>query len=169
MANHAVIRTDRMAGTRLESELRSLRYVVVAGSVKTPTDIDNGNVVKLTALEAGQREVYEAVVPAANTKLDEIVLVATPEVMYDERKKDLADFYNEAGKIARGYKLHKNDCFSVTYDALEGTPTVGKLVELMAGTKMKVVASATSGSTQVGKVIALENDGRRDLAVIEVI
>ena len=44
----------------------------------------------------------------------------------------------------------------------------GQFVELQAGTKGKVVASATSGSTQVGKVIAIEVSGRDTYYVVEV-
>lgn len=164
---HSVVRTDLMAGTRLESELRSVRFYDAQGKVAA---IDNGAVVKIEALEVvdnvAAREVWKAVAPAANTDLADVVLIASPEVMYDERLNALTDFYNEAGKPARGYKLHKNDIFSVTADALDGTATVGYEVELQAGTKMKVAASATG--TKVGKVIALNTVGALEYVVIQV-
>lgn len=169
MAKHAVVRTDLMAGTRVESELRSVRFY---GTDSKVADIDNANVVKLVGLENVDgviaREVWQATTPAANTPIDDIVLIASPEVMYDERLNQLEDFYNVAGKAARGYKLHKNDVFSVTADALTGTAAVGNVVELQANTKMKVAASSTSGSTKIGKVIRLETAGRREYVVIQV-
>jgi hypothetical protein len=90
--------------------------------------------------------------------------------MYDERKRGLDEFINEAGKVCRGYRLHKGDIFSVTKDGLDGveTPAVGNIVELKAGTKLNVVASATSGSTPVGKIIAVDVVGRHTYYAILV-
>ena len=163
---YGVVRTDLMHGTDVRGELVSLRYVVVSGSgssaTKTETAIENGNVVKIGALLDDEREIREATAPAANTAIREIALVATPEVMYDEHKKNLDEYINEAGKNIRGYRLHSGDMFSVTKEALDGktTPAVGDVVELKAGTKLNVAASATSGSTQVGKIIAVDVVGR---------
>lgn len=174
MADHAIVRTDLMFGTNVNAGLRSFKYM---GSGSTATDIDNGCVVKLDSIIADthgdvkDREVWKAVTPAANSKLEEIVLVATPEVLYDERKKLLKEFYNEAGKICRGYVLHRDDIFSVTAEALTGVTSstaVGDIVELQANTKLKVVASATSGSTPVGKLIQIEEINGVKYYVIEV-
>ena len=164
--NHAVVRTDRMAGTDVRNMLVSIKYIVTTGSgdnaVDTETAIENGNVLKVGALLDGEREVFKGSTPAANDALDTVVLVASPEVMYDERLRDLDDYTNEAGKICRAYRFHSGDIFSVTKPALDGvaTPAVGNVVELKAGTKLNVAASATSGSTQVGKIIAVDVVGR---------
>lgn len=166
---HAVVRTDKLYGTDVGVNLVSAKYM---GTGTTETAIDNGNVLKVGDLMEGEREVRIATTPAANTALKDIILVATPEVMYDERKKNLHEFYNEAGRIIRGYFLHEHDYFGVTADGLEiasgATPAVGWAVELMAGTKLKVVATATSGSTQVGKIAAIEAAGRYTYYVVEV-
>lgn len=163
---HAVVRTDLLAGTDVRSELASVRYQ----PSNTMTDIDNGNVVKLGALEDGSRTVYKGLTPAASDAMRDIVLIATPELMYDERLHNLDDFYNKAGVIARGYRLHTADIFSVTKDALDGkaTPEVGDVVELKAGTKLNVAASATNGSTAIGKIIDINIVGRYTYYVIEV-
>lgn len=166
---YAVVRTDKMIGTDVRSELVSVRYQ--PSNVKTA--IENGNVVKLGALETGSREIYKGVTPAANDDITAIVLIASPEVMYDERKRNLDDFINEAGTIARGYRLHKHDIFSVTKEALDGaeTPAVGDVVELKAGTKLNVKAAATgatSGSTVVGTIIDKNVVGRYTYFAIEV-
>ena len=169
MANtkHGVIRTDRMYGTDVGANLVSVKYM---GAGTTETAIDNGCVVALDGLMAGQREIYKGITPAANTALGKIALIATPEVMYDERKKNLEDYENEAGVTCRGYILHSNDIFSVTAEALDAAAeiAVGNIVEVQAGVKLKVVASATSGSTAVGKVIAIEKAGRYTYYVIQV-
>lgn len=164
---YGVIRTDRMFGTDNRAGLVSVKYM---GSGSTETAIENGNVVKLDGLMTDEREIYKGVTPAANSKLNEIGIVATPEVMYDERKHNLDEFVNEAGKIARAYRPHSGDIFSVTKDALDGAaaPAVGNVVELKAGIKLNVAASATSGSTKVGTIIAIDNVGRYTYYVIQV-
>ena len=178
MANvkHGVIRTDLMRGTDVGPALRSLKYM---GTGSTATEIDNGNVVKLDSLlvidaTAGtyEREIWKAVTPAKSDALTDIAIVATPETLYDERLHNLSDFYNEAGAPARGYIPHSGDIFSVTPEALNiasgATPAVGWVVELMAGIKLNCVASATSGSTVLGKVIAIEQTSRYTYYVIKV-
>lgn len=171
---HAVVRTDLMHGTDVRGELVSLVYANISNNggtqTVTPREIDNGNVLLISDLLEGERELRYGVTPAANSDLRDIALVATPEVMYDERKKNLDEFYNEAGRTARGYRLHSGDIFSVTADALAaaGTIAVGNIVELQAGTKMKVVSTLTNGSTQIGKIIAIDVVGRYTYYVIEV-
>lgn len=163
---YGVVRTDNMYGTDVRAGLVSIKYIVTTGSgsstVKTETAIENGNVLKVGALIDGEREIFEGTAPAASDALADIVLIASPEVMYDERKRNLDEYINEAGKACRGYRFHTGDIFSVTKDALDGkaTPEVGDIVELKAGTKLNVAASATSGSTGVGKIIAVDIVGR---------
>lgn len=165
---YGVVRTDRLMGTDVRSMLESVKYM---GAGSTATAIDNGNVVKLDgSLMTGEREIKKGVTPAANDALDAIVLIASPEVMYDERKRNLDEFQNEAGKVCRGYHLHSGDIFSVTKDALDGVsaPAVGNVVELKAGIKLNVAASATGDSTVVGKIIAVDVVGRYTYYVIQV-
>jgi len=178
MANiHAVVRTDRMFGTDNRAGLISIKYIVSDSSSGTAVDvetaIENGNVLKSTSLIEGEREVFKGVAPAADDDVKDIVLVASPELMYDERKHNLDDFTNEAGKIARAYRLHSGDIFSVTKEALDGaaTPAVGDVVELKAGTKLNVKAAATgatSGSTVIGEIIAIDVVGKYTYYVILV-
>jgi len=170
---YAVVRTDNMFGTDVRAGLVSIKYMGANG--QTATAIENGNVLKVGALMGDatngyEREIFVGAAPAANDDLKDIVLVATPEVMYDERKRNLDEFINEAGRACRGYRLHKGDIFSVTKDALDGVaaPAIGNVVELKAGTKLNVAASATSGSTQVGKIIAIDVVGRYTYYVILV-
>ncbi len=167
-AKHAVVRTDLMYGTDVRSGLVSVRYMGSGG--ETPTNIDNGNVLKLKGLMEGEREIFVGVDVAVNDPLKDIVLVATPEVMYDERKRNLDEFENEAGRTARGYHLHDGDIVSLTQPAFadETAPAVNDIVELAAGTKLKAVRSATSGSTTVGKIIAVDVVGRYTYYVIQV-
>jgi hypothetical protein len=152
---YAIVRTDLMSGTKQPADLVSIKYQVSS----VDTAIENGNVALVGALGTGEREVYLASAPAVDSALEGVVLVATPELNYDERLKNLNQFKNEAGEIARGYRLRSGNVFSVTAEALTATtPAVGNIVELQADTKLKVVSSLTSGSTKVGTVIAIEGD-----------
>lgn len=160
---NAVVRTDKMFATDNRAGLVSVRYQ----PSNTMTAIDNGNVVKIDALEEGSREVYKCVTPAATDKINDIVLIASPELMYDEHKHNLDDFQNAAGAIARGYRLHAGDIFSVTKEALTGTPAIGKTVELAASTKLNV-ASASATGTAVGTIIDINVVGRYTYYVIQV-
>ena len=156
--SYSVVRTDLMHGTSNAADLVSVKYLPSG----TATAIDNGNVVSVTTLVSGQRDVFTAVTPAVNSALSTIALIASPELLVDERLKSLADFRNEAGAIARGYRLRSGDIFSVTsagITEISGTaPAAGQVVELAAAIKLKLVAGLTSGSTQVGTVIAIEGD-----------
>lgn len=160
MKNYGVVRTDRMSGTDDRSQLVSIRYMGADG--KTPTAIENGNVLLVKNLIEGEREIHVGAAVAANSPFSEVVLIASPELNYDERDKALDDFRNEAdGPACRGYYFHNADNFSVTKAALDGkaTPEVGDVVELKAGTKLNVAASATSGATRVGTINEIEVKG----------
>lgn len=163
---HAVVRTDNLYGTDVRAALVSIKYIVE----DTPTEIDNGNVLKVGMLMDGEREIYEGSDVAADDEIKDVVLLANPEVMYDDRLNSLDDYYNEANKPVRGYRFHNGQIFSVTKEALDGKeePAVGDIVELAAGTKLNVAASATEGSTQVGTIIAVDVVGKFTYYAIRV-
>lgn len=172
---YGVVRTDKMFGTDNRNGIVSAMYL----PSNTATAIENGNVVLLDGLRSQtiggttvyEREIYKAVTPAANSDLKDIVLVATPEVSYDQSyHRGLEYFRNEAGDVIRGYHLVTNDIFSVTKDCLDGkaSPAIGDIVELKAGTKLNVVASPTASTTTVGKIIAINTVGNLTLYVIQV-
>lgn len=170
---YCVVRTDKLMGTDVRSMLESVMFLGADGA--TPTAIENGNVLKVGALVGDstngyEREIKVGSAPEVDSTLDEIVLVASPEVMYDERLHNLDEFRNEAGRVCRGYHLHSGDIFSVTKDGLDGVeePAIGDVVELQAGTKLNVASSATSGSTVVGSIIAIDVVGRHTYFVIQV-
>ena len=57
------------------------------------------------------------------------------------------------------------DAIAVAWCNTDGS---GSIVELAAGTKLNVVASLTSGSTQVGTIAAIEKAGRYTYYVIQI-
>lgn len=156
---HGIVKREAMASEFDGTKRKALKFLPSG----TATAIDNGNVVLKGALVSGERELYSATTPAVNSALKNILLVTTPEVMADERLKNLSDFYNFAGDPATGDHLESGDVFSITADAFTAAATVvvGDVVELAASTKLKIVAAATgltSGSTQVGTVLDINGD-----------
>lgn len=142
---HTVVILDNPEGAKL----RSVRYL---GTGSTPTAIDNGCIVAVGGLVTGERELRVGTTPTVSTST--FGIVASEEVEYEENGyHGLDTFTNEAGDDIRVYILEKGNMYSITADGFDGTPAVGKLVELGATVKGKVVATATAGSTQVGKII----------------
>ena len=163
---HAIVRTDKLWGTDVRSGMVSF---------EAPAEIDNGCVVTLGGLKGTtklEREIYVAAKPAASDDFDAIALVATPEVNTIPGTYALENFTNKKDSIARGYRLHKGDIFSVTAEALSAADfdavAAGDAVELQADYKLKVVASATSGSTVIGKILDVEVAGGKTFYVVEV-
>ena len=146
---HCIADASNMSGSVLSSKLVN---------VKLSADVDNGNIVAIGALAAGESEAFAASKPAANTPISKLALIKSPELMADERLKNLGDFYNKAGSIVRGYLFESGDEFRLTAEGLSGTPAVGNAVEADASYKLKAVSSATGGSTQIGTIIAVEGD-----------
>lgn len=148
---HCICDTSNMAGTKLPSKLVN---------VKLSANVDNGNIVAIGNLATGEVEALEATQPEATTPITQLALVKAPEVMADETKRNLGDFYNKNGEIVRAYLFESGDEFRLTAEGIDGgTPSVGHVLEAQAGYKMKTAASATgSGTTLIGTVIAIEGD-----------
>ena len=159
---YAVVRTDNLAGTDVRGQLVSVKYMGADG--QTPTVIENGNVLRIGTLMTGEREIYVGAAPTASDNLDDIVLIASPEVMYDERKRNLDDYINEEGKTCRGYHIHAGDTFSVTAEALSGSPAAGSAVTLAASTKLAVGGAGTP----IGRIVAVDVVGRHTYYAIKV-
>lgn len=170
---YPIVRTDLMAGTVDPAKLRTFKYL----PSNTETALNNGTVVLLDSIivdgqgNVPNREVWKAVTPAANSPRKDLVLVATPELMYEKNKPGLDDFQNPAGGLCRGYVFEENDIFSVTSDGVTtslSSVAAGNIVEAQAGVNLKIVSSLTSGSTQIGKVIQVEQVGSKVYYVIRV-
>ena len=160
----AIFRADNCSFTKNPALLKSGRYM---GSGSTPSTIENANFVEIGELINGEREIRKVTTPKADTAY--FGIVCTPEVEYNEvGYHGLDTFENKDDDVIRIGILEKGDIYSATTEAFDGTPSVGKFIELQAGTKGKVVTSATAGSTKVGKVIAVEQCGKFTYYVIEV-
>ncbi|POO87878.1 hypothetical protein [Clostridium sp. 3-3] len=155
MAN-AIIRLDNVSATKDGSLIKS---------VKLSTALQNGSVVAIGGLVSGEREVHSTSTPTATTTYYGIL--CTPELMYDE-KKQMDEFINGTDKPGRAIILTRGDVLSATVEAFDKTPVVGNLIELEASNVLKVVTTATTGSTQVGKIIEVEVVGSKTFYVVEV-
>ena len=72
------------------------------------------------------------------------LIIYTPELIaetYDERFKDMANFFNASGKTVHAYALHKQDIFELSDLGFVGTPAAGKTVTANASTGKLVVGS----------------------------
>lgn len=162
MAKYTVIRTDLLSGTDVAADLVSLR---VYNDSEQPIEVENGTIVELEGYEDGQREVMKAKLATAASKLEDCAIVASEEVMYDERKKNLDEFVNEAGAICRGYVPRSRNMFSVTAEGFVGgtaPSAVGNEVGIGANGKLD------ASSTGFGKLMAIEIAGRYTYYVIKI-
>lgn len=158
---YTVIRTDLMSGTDQRADLVSIRFYDSDGNLAA---VENGTIVKLDGYEDGEREVMKAVAAKSTDKLEDCAIVAGVELMYDERKKNLDDYTNEAGKAVRAYIPRNHNFFSVTKEGFVGgtVPKKGETVGIGADGKL-----AAKG-TGVGVCAAVEVAGRYTYYVVRI-
>ncbi len=158
---YTVFRSDLLSGTDVASDLVSCR--VYDGS-DNEIAVENGTIVELKGYEDGEREVMKAVLATASSKLSDCAIIGTEEVMYDERKKNLDEFINEAGSICRGYIPRSRNMFSVTKDGFVGGTVAAKGAEVGIGANGKIDASGTG----LGTIMAVEVAGRYTYYVVKI-
>lgn len=158
---YTVIRTDLMSGTNQPADLVSLRFY---NGEDKPAEVENGVIVKLEGYEDGQREVMKAVAASADDDLNDCAIVAGVEVMYDERKKNLDEFINEAGKATRGYIPRSRNIFSMTKEGfVDGTvPEKGDEVGIGEGGKID------AAGTGLGVCVDIDVAGRYTYYAIKI-
>jgi hypothetical protein len=159
---YAVIRTDNLSGTDQRADLLSVR---VYDDEDNFIDAENGVIVKIGALEDGEREVYKATLATSEDSLDDCAILAGVEVMYEKEKRNLDEYINEAGKAVRAYIPRNRNFFSETAKGfvLGAAPTVGQTVGIGRNGKL------AAGSTGVGKCVAIEQAGRYTYYVIQIV
>lgn len=157
----AIIRTDLMSGTKQPADLVSLRFYDAEDS---QAEVENGVIVELQGYEDGEREIMKAVAAKAGADLNECAIVAGVEVMYDERKKNLDEYINEAGKAVRGYILRSRNIFSVTKEGFVGGTVPNKGAEVGIGTGGKIDAAGKG----LGVCVDIETAGRYTYYAIKI-
>jgi hypothetical protein len=123
-------------------------------SLKHSADVPNGSVAHVGTLVAGERDLFNLVVPATATlQTTEVVLVASPEVLYLPGKS-LEDFVNLAGIPMRAYHLDRGDIFTISDDGIDGATVEGQYVIPQNGSLKLVAAADLTGNTKfAAKVI----------------
>lgn len=158
---YCVFRSDLLSGTDQAADLVSCR---VYDADDKPIAVENGTIVELKGYEDGQREVMKAVLATASSKIYDCAIIGTEEVMYDERKKNLDEFINEAGTICRGYIPRSRNMYSITKEGFVGGTAPAKGDEVGLGVGGKVDASGTG----YGTIMAVESAGRYTYYVIKI-
>lgn len=117
--------------------------------------VPNGVFVTLDGLAGIGREVKKAVL--AEDATEDVLLVASPEVMY-ETGADIGEFINEAGEVARAFRLTDGDVISLTADLLAdgAEPAVGDVFGVGAGGKLE---EKTDDSGVAVKFVVREDAG----------
>ena len=117
--------------------------------------VPNGVFVTLDGLAGIGREVKKAVL--AEDATEDVLLVASPEVMY-ETGADIGEFINEAGEVARAFRLADGDVISLTADLLAdgAEPAVGDTFGVGAGGKLE---EKTDDSGVAVKFVVREDAG----------
>lgn len=158
---YCVFRSDLLSGTDVAADLVSFRVYDISDN---EISVENGTVVELKGYEDGEREVMKAVLATASSKMEDCAIVGTPEVMYDERKKNLDEFINEAGSICRGYIPRSRNMYSVTAEGfVDGiTPAVDGKVGIGTNGKLNTKAEGW------GTCVAIEKAGRYTYYVIKI-
>lgn len=159
---YCVIRTDLMSGTKQPADLVSLRFYNAEDKV---AEVENGVIVELKGYEEGQREVMKAVAATSASDVANCAIVAGVEVMYDERKKNLDEYINEAGKAIRGYIPRNRNLFAVTKEGFVGgtVPAVGDAVGIGANGKLDAAGSG------FGECVHIETAGRYTYYTIKIV
>lgn len=156
---YAIVRTDALKAT-YDGNIKSGRFY----SSGVEAAVENGNIVKLDSLVAGERELWKVVAPGA-VKTGNVFLVASPELIYDETLRStgaLKNFRNEAGRNITLLGLEVGDMFSVSDEAIAAVgqePVVGNYVTPHATlTKFQEAESISAGTNDVcyGKIVARE-------------
>ncbi len=161
MSNHAIVRLDNVAAVYNGALAKSVEYFIDT----TASSVDNGCIVALSGLMDGQREIYKAVAPTATSK---VLLTCGVELIYDQSTyHGLEDYQNEAGKPFRAIALQSGDTFSVTAEALSGTPAKGSYVTVGTTTQMVVKASVTTEQV-IGTIVDIDKVGANTYYVINV-
>lgn len=159
---YTVFRSDLLSGTDVAADLVSVK---VFDAEDKPIAVENGTIVKLMGYMEGEREVMKAVLASSEDDAKDCAIVGAPEVIYDQTKKNLHDFINEANVPVRAYIPRSRNIYSVTKEGFVGgnAPSLkGATVGIGANGKLDTAAD------NWGTVEAIEIAGRYTYYVIKL-
>lgn len=110
-------------------------------SAVASTDVDNGNIVILSALSttAGEAEVWTALTPSTSDGLTGVWMVGEPEVVVTDAKykgldPDPRNFFVNDGDVFSCFKPQLGDIITMTADGLAGTKSTNTFVNAVDST-----------------------------------
>jgi hypothetical protein len=116
MTTHGILIPLQIAATNVDSYNRS--------AVTTATDVDNGNIVKLTTygVASGNAEVWTGVTPSSSAGLTNLWMVYDPELVwtgsYRGLDPDVRNFYVAATRVFSVFSPQLGDILRMTADNL---------------------------------------------------
>ena len=159
MTTYGVVRLDKVRSV-YSGHLESLVYDDGA--------LQNGYVAMYEGLREGERELRDAIQPVTAKLHRPVVLIAAPEVRYEEYIKELNAlewFRTPAGYPVRAYHLEKGDIFSVSdtvMNLIGDEPEIGNYALAEDGSfELREYETGTdaSGYGFVGRIIDYETIG----------
>ena len=137
----------------------NIESVLIQDGKGANIEAKNGVFVTLGGLAEMGREVKVATLGA--DKDGDALLVASPEVLY-EAGKEIDDFVNEKGKVARAFRLADGDVITLTADLLKNVSDIKVGQELFVGADGLLTSEAPApaeGKAPVLKFKVRENAG----------
>lgn len=134
------------------------------GNIETvvgDVELRNGALVAL-----GEMLGREAVKAIAPTNTDELLLVAAPEVKYDETQDQL-DITTPAGKEVRAYHFTEGDLFQVEQALFDTPPVEGDIVT--GNASYGYTANVDSRTTFKVEALTKFGHDRRDMVLLRVL
>ena len=114
--SHGILIPLQIAATNIDSWTRS--------AVTTATEVDNGNIVKLTTygVATGQAEVWTAVTPSTGAGLTNLWMVYEPELVWTSSYRgldpDVRNYYTVATRLFSVFSPQLGDLLRMTADNL---------------------------------------------------
>lgn len=142
----SIVQRDKV----LSSYNGNLESVMIYNDAEEKITVPNGVFVTLGELGERGRETKKAFLADDPTK--EVLLIDSPEVNY-EAGKGLDDFVNEAGKVARAFRLSDGDVITLTEDLFAEGANLAVGQELAVGTEGKLADVPLEGEVAIKFVI----------------
>lgn len=149
---YAVIDTSNVSATRDGSKLKNIRFVEKSGDNLVETSVENATLVVLDKLVPGQHDLFYATAPTSTSKVKDILIIETPELIYDESTfHPLSDFINLKGSNSVAFKPESGDQILVSAESFATTPDEAtiktKFIDISTSGKLAIAAAVTAGTT----------------------
>jgi hypothetical protein len=153
MATHVIFKAGQMASKHIDSYLKNV--------VHPTSDLDNGNVVIVTGLQSGQRDLWTAATPSDVTA-QEVFIIDEPvrnliSGLYAIDVVDPREMYVPAGRTCKARKILHGDTCYITALGFSSAPTVGQFAIPANGSLKLAPASSATGAKIIFKVVATES------------